>query len=206
MNKIIDHPLIKDKLTRMRNISTKANYFRDLLKEITALMMYEVARDYPLKEIEIETPLTKMTGYALKNDIVIVPILRAGLGMADGVSDVIPGAKIGHIGLYRNESSLQPVEYYAKFPQNMRNADVIVLDPMLATGGSATKAISIIKKLQPRSIQFVGLVGARQGLTILNEMHPDVNVYLAALDEKLNDLGYIEPGLGDAGDRLYGTK
>ncbi|WP_027119810.1 uracil phosphoribosyltransferase [[Mycoplasma] testudinis] len=206
MNTIIDHPLIKDKLTRMRDIKTKANFFRDLLKEITALMMYEIGKNYPTKKIKIITPLCETTGYALKNDLVLVPILRAGLGMAEGVSHVVPGAKIGHIGLYRNEESLQPVEYYAKFPKNTKAADVIVLDPMLATGGSASKAISIIKKLKPKSIQFVGLVGAPEGLKVLNKNHPDVNVFLAALDPKLNELGYILPGLGDAGDRLYGTK
>lgn len=206
MNKIINHPLIEDKLSKIRDINTKSTDFRNMLKEISVLMMYEVARDYPLKKVDIQTPITNTTGYQLKNDLVLVPILRAGLGMVEGISQVVPAAKIGHIGLYRDENTLSPVEYYTKFPKNISKSDVLVLDPMLATGLSAVKAISIIKKHKPRSIRFVGLVGSPTGLKKLNEMHPDVDIFLAACDPKLNSKGYITPGLGDAGDRIFGTK
>lgn len=206
MNCIIDNPLVKYKLTKMRDVRTNCKDFKELLKEITALMMYEVGKSMPLKKISVNTPLEKTTGYALKNEIVLVPILRAGLGMSDGISQILPQAKLGHIGLYRNEKNLKPVEYYSKLPDNISNSDVLVLDPMLATGGSVTKAIEIIKKHKPKSIKFIGLVGAPEGLKVLNSKYPDVDVYLGALDEKLNKSGYITPGLGDAGDRIYGTK
>lgn len=206
MNHIVAHPLILDKLTRMRDTKTQPQEFRALMQELTALMMYEVARDWPLKDVKIDTPLATMVGKALKNDLVVIPILRAGLGMVEGVRSVAPYAKIGHIGLYRNEQTLQPVEYYAKFPESIRTADVLILDPMLATGWSAAKAVELVKKHHPKSIRFLGLVGAPEGLNNLNRLHPDVDVYIAALDGQLNANGYITPGLGDAGDRLFGTK
>ncbi|WP_027124225.1 uracil phosphoribosyltransferase [Mycoplasmoides pirum] len=203
---IIQHPLIKDKLTKMRDKNTKSKDFRDLLKEITALMMYEVAKSFPLKKVNINTPISKTIGYQLKNDLVLVPILRAGLGMVDGISQIVPAAKIGHIGLYRDEKTLIPKEYYTKFPKNINKADVLLLDPMLATGNSLSKAIDAIKKTKPRSIRYVGLVGSPEGLKKISNTHPDVEIYLASLDTKLNEKGYITPGLGDAGDRLFGTK
>lgn len=206
MNCIIDNPLVKYKLTKMRDVKTNCKDFKELLKEITALMMYEVGKGMALKKISINTPLQKTTGYALKNEVVLVPILRAGLGMSDGISQILPQAKLGHIGLYRNEKNLKPVEYYSKLPENISDSDVLVLDPMLATGGSVIKAIEIIKKHKPKSIKFIGLVGAPEGLKVLNSKFSDVDVYLGALDEKLNKSGYITPGLGDAGDRIYGTK
>lgn len=206
MNYIIDNPLVKYKLTKMRDVKTNCKDFKELLKEITALMMYEVGKSMDLKKITISTPLQKTTGYALKNEVVLVPILRAGLGMSDGISQILPQAKLGHIGLYRNEKNLKPVEYYSKLPSDICNSDVLVLDPMLATGGSVIKAIGIIKQHKPKSIKFIGLVGAPEGLKALNSKFPDVDVYLGSLDEKLNKSGYITPGLGDAGDRIYGTK
>lgn len=206
MNYIIDNPLVKYKLTKMRDVKTNCKDFKELLKEITALMMYEVGKSMALKKITINTPLQKTTGYALKNEVVLVPILRAGLGMSDGISQILPQAKLGHIGLYRNEKNLKPVEYYSKLPNDTCNSDVLVLDPMLATGGSVIRAITIIKEHKPKSIKFIGLVGAPEGLKALNSKFPDVDVYLCALDEKLNKSGYITPGLGDAGDRIYGTK
>lgn len=206
MNYIIDNPLVKYKLTKMRDVKTNCKDFKELLKEITALMMYEVGKSMTLKKITITTPLEKTIGYALKNEVVLVPILRAGLGMSDGISQILPQAKLGHIGLYRNEKNLKPVEYYSKLPDDICNSDVLVLDPMLATGGSVIKAIEIIKQHKPKSIKFIGLVGAPEGLKTLNSKFPDVDVYLSSLDEKLNKSGYITPGLGDAGDRIYGTK
>lgn len=206
MNYIIDNPLVKYKLTKMRDVKTNCKDFKELLKEITALMMYEVGKSMTLKKITITTPLEKTIGYALKNEVVLVPILRAGLGMSDGISQILPQAKLGHIGLYRNEKNLKPVEYYSKLPDDICNSDVLVLDPMLATGGSVIKAIGIIKPHKPKSIKFIGLVGAPEGLKALNSKFPDVDVYLGSLDEKLNKSGYITPGLGDAGDRIYGTK
>lgn len=206
MYKIIDHPLVKDKLTKIRDKNTKSKDFRDLLKELIALMMYEVAKSYPLKKVSIETPISKTIGYKLKNDLVLVPILRAGLGMVDGISQIVPDAKIGHIGLYRNEETLQPIEYYSKLPKNISQADVLILDPMLATGHSLNKAIEILKKTKPKSIRYVGLVASPQGIKTIQKLHPDVDIFLASVDKKLNDKGYITPGLGDAGDRLFGTK
>ena len=206
MYKIIDHPLVKDKLTKIRDKNTKSKDFRDLLKEVIALMMYEVAKSYPLKKVSIETPISKTIGYKLKNDLVLIPILRAGLGMVDGISQIVPDAKIGHIGLYRNEKTLEPIEYYAKLPKNISRADVLILDPMLATGRSLNKAIEILKKSKPKSIRYVGLVASPQGIKTIQKLHPDVDIFLASVDKKLNDKGYITPGLGDAGDRLFGTK
>ena len=207
MHKIINHPLIKDKLTRMRKVSTVSTVFRTNLEELTQLMVYEATKDLELNEIEIETPVVKVAkGYKLKNKICLIPILRAGIGMVDGVKSLIPTATIGHIGLYRNEQTLKPVEYFKKFPKNISESDVIILDPMLATGGSVVEAVNIIKKYNPKSIKFVCIVAAPEGLKYVQELHPEVDVYIAALDDKLNENGYITPGLGDAGDRIFGTK
>lgn len=207
MHKIINHPLIKDKLTRMRKVSTVSTVFRTNLEELTQLMVYEATKDLELNEIEIETPVVKNAkGYKLKNKICLIPILRAGIGMVDGVKSLIPTATIGHIGLYRNEETLKPVEYFKKFPKNISESDVIILDPMLATGGSVVEAVNIIKKYNPKSIKFVCIVAAPEGLEYVQKIHPDVGVYIAALDDKLNENGYITPGLGDAGDRIFGTK
>ena len=203
---VFDHPLIKDKLTRMRKIQTESTKFRDNLKEITQLMAYEVTRNFELDRLEIETPITKMLGYKLKDKTVLIPILRAGLGMVDGLKELIPTASIGHIGIYRDEETAQPKEYYCKMPANLRGGNAIVLDPMLATGGSANKAIEIVKTYQPKSISLICLVAAPEGLNLLKTKHPNINIYVAALDEKLNDKYYIVPGLGDAGDRIFGTK
>ncbi|MDE5949564.1 MAG: uracil phosphoribosyltransferase [Malacoplasma sp.] len=206
MTFIFDHPLIKDKLTRMRKKETESTKFRDNLKEITQLMAYEVTKNFELDRIEIETPITKMLGHKLKEKIVLIPILRAGLGMVDGLKDLIPTASIGHIGIYRDEETSKPKEYYCKMPENLKNGNAIILDPMLATGGSASKAIEIIKGYQPKSISLICLVGAPEGLKVIESNHKDVNIYIAQLDEKLNDKFYIVPGLGDAGDRIFGTK
>jgi uracil phosphoribosyltransferase len=169
-------------------------------------MAYEITRDFPLKEVEIETPICKTIQYEIANEVTIVPILRAGLGMVDGIRGMIPTAKVGFIGLYRNEETLEPVEYYAKFPENVASSIVLVVDPMLATGGSAIAAIDMLKRRGCTNIRYVGLVGAPEGVNNLSKAHPDVDIYLAALDEKLNENGYIVPGLGDCGDRLFGTK
>lgn len=206
MTFIFDHPLIKDKLTRMRNYKTESSKFRSSLKEITMLMAYVVTKKFPLKRIEIETPIAKTTGYKLKDKIVLVPILRAGLGMVDGLKDLIPTANIGHIGLYRDETTMQPNKYYCKLPDNIKDSNVIILDPMLATGNSAAAAIEMIKPYEPKSISFLCLVAAPEGLDALNKKFSDINIYIGALDEKLNSNCYIVPGLGDAGDRIFGTK
>lgn len=205
MVKVLNHALIKHKLSIMREEKTSNYIFKQNLDEIAMLMAYEVTKDYPLKEKEIETPICKTTGYELDKDIILVPILRAGVGLVDGFRRIIPTAKVGHIGMYRGEETLIPHEYYAKFPKGLENAKVIVLDPMLATGGSADMAIQNIKDRGAKDIELVCLVGAPEGVKYIEEHHPDVKLTLAALDEKLNDKGYIVPGLGDAGDRLFGT-
>lgn len=202
---IIDHPLIQNKLTRLRDVNTKNHNFRLLLEELTAFMVYEITRNYPLREVEVRTPLERMTGKVLDTPVVLVPILRAGTGMLRGVLDLIPTARVGHIGLYRDPESLRPVEYYAKFPQSMGDAQVILVDPMLATGGSAIVGIDILKREGARKIQFLCLVAAPEGVEAFSAAHPDVPIYTAALDRELNDHGYILPGLGDAGDRIFGT-
>jgi uracil phosphoribosyltransferase len=203
---VISHPLITHKLTQLRRKETGTKDFRETLDEIAGLMAYEITRDIPLKEVTIETPISYTTTYELATDIVLVPILRAGLGMVDGISNLIPIAKVGHIGLYRDHDTLKPMSYYAKFPSNMPRAVVMVLDPMLATGGSASAAIDMIKSAGASSIKLVCVVGAPEGVKRIETDHPDVSIYISALDENLNDLGYIVPGLGDAGDRLFGTK
>lgn len=205
MVKVLNHALIKHKLSIMREEKTSNYIFKQNLDEIAMLMAYEVTKDYPLKEKEIETPICKTTGYELDRVIILVPILRAGVGLVDGFRRIMPTAKVGHIGMYRDEETLIPHEYYAKFPKGLENAKVIVLDPMLATGGSADMAIQNIKDRGAKDIELVCLVGAPEGVKYIEEHHPDVKLTLAALDEKLNDKGYIVPGLGDAGDRLFGT-
>ena len=204
---VLNHPLIQHKLTIMRKKETGPKEFRELLEEISTLMVYEVTRDLPTEEVEIETPICKMKSKVLAGKkLGIVPILRAGLGMVDGMLTLIPAAKVGHIGLYRNEETLEPVEYYCKLPSDIGERDVIVLDPMLATGGSAIDAITQIKKRNPKSLKFMCIIAAPEGLEALSKAHPDVDIFAAAKDEKLNDHGYIVPGLGDAGDRIFGTK
>jgi len=202
---IINHPLIQNKLTRLRDVNTKNHNFRLLLEELTALMVYEITRDYPLRNVEVTTPLETMTGEVLDTSVVLVPILRAGTGMLGGVLNLVPTARVGHIGLYRDPKTLQPVEYYAKFPRTIRDAQVILVDPMLATGGSAIVGIDILKREGARRIQFLCLVAAPEGVDAFSKAHPDVPIYTAALDRELNDHGYILPGLGDAGDRIFGT-
>lgn len=203
---VLNHPLITHKLTQMRKVTTGTKDFRENLDEIAGLMAYEISRDLPVNTIDIVTPVAPTHAQELAKDIVLVPILRAGLGMVNGIRDLIPTAKIGHIGLYRDEKTLEPHEYFAKFPSNMPDAVVMVLDPMLATGGSASAAVTMLKKRNAKTIKLVCLVGAPEGVKRMQEDHPDVDIYLAALDEKLNEHGYIVPGLGDAGDRIFGTK
>jgi len=203
---VLHHPLITHKLTQMRKESTGTKDFRQNLDEIAGLMAFEITRDLPLNTIEIKTPVAPCVTHELAKEIVLVPILRAGLGMVNGIRDLIPTAKVGHIGLYRDEETLEPHEYFAKFPSTMPESVVMVLDPMLATGGSASAAITLLKKRGASIIKLVCLVGAPEGVKRIEEDHPDVDVYLAALDEKLNEKGYIVPGLGDAGDRIFGTK
>lgn len=203
---ILNHSLVTHKMTNIRRKDTKTKDFYQNVNEIAGLMAYEISRDFPLKEIEIETPICKTIQYEIASDVVIVPILRAGLGMVDGIRSMIPTAKVGFIGLYRDEKTLTPHEYYAKFPESIIDSITLVVDPMLATGGSAIAAIDILKKKGCKDIRYVGLVGSPKGVKALEEAHPDVPIYLAALDEKLNEKGYIVPGLGDCGDRLFGTK
>ena len=203
---ILDHPLITHKLTLMRDERTGHKDFRENLDEIASLMAYEVCRDLPLKDIHITTPMGPCDTKELAGEVILVPILRAGMGLVNGIMDLIPTAKVGFIGLYRDEETLEPVEYFAKFPKELTEGVVLVLDPMLATGGSAIAAVDMIKKRGAKNIKMVCLVGAPEGVKAFSEAHPDVDLYLAAQDERLNDIGYIVPGLGDAGDRIYGTK
>ncbi len=205
---VINHPLITHKLSIMRNKKTGSKDFRELLEEIAMLMGYEVTRDLPLEDVQIETPITKMTAKMISGKkLAIVPILRAGLGMVDGLMTLVPVARIGHIGMYRDPETHQPVEYYSKMPADIEDRIVIVVDPMLATGGSAADAITLLKnKYGCTNIRLVNLVAAPEGIKKVHEMHPDVDIYVAAVDEYLNDHAYIVPGLGDAGDRIFGTK
>lgn len=203
----IVHPLIQHKLAIIRDKNTGSKDFRELVEEVAMLMAYEVTREMPVEDVEIETPICKTTCKMLAGKkLAIVPILRAGLGMVDGMLKLVPAAKVGHIGLYRNEETLQPVEYFCKLPQDIQEREVIVVDPMLATGGSAADAITLLKKRGAVNIRLVCLISAPEGIKAVTEAHPDVDVYVASIDEKLNEKGYIVPGLGDAGDRLYGTK
>ena len=203
---VLDHPLITHKLTLMRDEKTGTKDFRQNLDEIAELMAYEVCRDLPTQEVEVTTPIAKTVGVRISKEVVIVPILRAGIGLLDGIRRLVPTAKVGFIGLYRDEETLQPVEYFAKFPKDLEDAVVFVVDPMLATGGSAIDAITQVKARGAKNIKLVCLVGAPEGVKAMEEAHPDVDLYLAALDDKLNENGYIVPGLGDAGDRIFGTK
>ena len=202
---VLNHPLITHKLAIMRNKTTTTKEFAEELDEIAGLMAFEISRDLPTKPIDVETPIGICHTYQLSKDVVLCPILRAGMGMVKGVRDMIPTAKVGFIGMYRNELTLEPVEYFAKFP-DMTDATVYVLDPMLATGGSAKAAIDAVKQRGAKNVKLVCLVGVPEGVKVIEQAHPDVDIYLAALDEKLNDVGYIVPGLGDAGDRIFGTK
>ncbi|GAA0700543.1 uracil phosphoribosyltransferase [Paraclostridium ghonii] len=209
MKKVVvaDHPLVQHKLTLMRDKNTGSKDFRELLTEITMLMGYEITRDLPLEEIEVETPVVKTKAKVIAGKkLGIVPILRAGLGMVDGLVNLVPAAKVGHVGLYRDPETLQPVEYYSKFPQDIHEREMIVVDPMLATGGSAVAAIDVLKRDGAKTIKLVNLVASPEGIEEVHKYHPDVDIYVANIDEKLNDHGYIVPGLGDAGDRLFGTK
>ena len=204
---VMDHPLIQHKLTIMRDRNTGSKEFRELLNEISMLMAYESTRDLPLEEVEVETPIQSCKAKVLAGKkLGVVPILRAGLGVLDGVLEIIPAARVGHIGLYRDPETLEPVEYYCKLPTDVKERDLIVLDPMLATGGSASAAIRFIKNRGCRSIRMMNLIAAPEGIERVQKDHPDVDIYVACVDEKLNDHGYIIPGLGDAGDRLFGTK
>lgn len=202
-----NHPLIQHKITIMRKSDTGSKEFRELTNEVSMLMCYEITRDLPLEEIDIETPISKTKGKVIAGKkMAVVPILRAGLGMVDGIVNLIPSIKIGHIGLYRDPETLNPVEYYCKLPSDINERDVILVDPMLATGGSASAAIQFLKNYGVKRIKSVHLIAAPEGVERLNKDHPDVEIYVAALDEKLNEHGYIVPGLGDAGDRIFGTK
>lgn len=203
---LIDHPLITHKLTIMRNKKTGSKDFRELLNEISMLMGYELTRDLPLQDVTIETPITKMTAKMVSGrKLAIVPILRAGLGMVDGIQSLVPVAKVGHIGLYRDPKTHQPVEYYCKLPSDIQDRLVILVDPMLATGGSAIDALTLLKNKGCKNIRFMCLVAAPEGVAKVLKAHPDVEIYGAALDDHLNDHAYIVPGLGDAGDRIFGT-
>lgn len=206
MLEVLNHPLITHKLTMMRKTETGTKDFRENLDEIAELMAYEVCRDLPTQPIDITTPIGPCTGYELSKEVVIVPILRAGIGLLDGIRRLIPTAKVGFIGLYRNEETLEPIEYFAKFPKNLEDAVVMVVDPMLATGGSAVAALDNIKARGAKNIKLVCLVGVPEGVKAVQHAHPDVDIYLAAMDDHLNEVGYIVPGLGDAGDRIFGTK
>ena len=204
---IMDHPLIQHKLILLRDKRTGSKEFREMIAEVSMLMCYEATRDLPLKEVEIETPMTMTKSNVISGrKLAFVPILRAGLGMVDGVLEMIPAAKVGHIGIYRDPESHKPVDYYCKLPKDIASRHVIVLDPMLATGGSAVEAINLLKKEGVQNIKFMCIIAAPEGLDALTTAHPDVQVYCAALDEKLDENKYILPGLGDAGDRIFGTK
>ena len=204
---IADHPLVKHKISHLRDKNTGTKEFKELVSEIATLLCYEATRDLPTENVEIETPLTVTSQPMLAGrKLALVPILRAGLGMVDGMLTLLPAAKIGHIGLYRNEETLEPVEYYCKLPADISEREVIVLDPMLATGGSAVDAITLIKKRGAKHIKFICIIAAPQGVEKLRNAHPDVDIYIGQLDECLNEHGYIVPGLGDAGDRIFGTK
>ena len=203
---ILSHPLIKHKLSIIRDKNTSTKQFKECLDEIAGLMAYEISKDFDTVVTEIETPICKCNVDVLAKDIIIVPILRAGLGMVDGIRNLIPTAKVGHIGAYRNEETLQPCSYFTKFPDTIKDSYVLLVDPMLATGGSVSYSIQVLKDYGVKDIVYMGIVGAPEGVKKIREDHPDIDIYLAALDEKLNENCYIVPGLGDCGDRLFGTK
>lgn len=202
---VLDHPLVKHKITLLRDKNTSVKEFRELIKEVALLLAYEVTRNYSLKPMAVQTPLEAAVGYQLKAPVCIVPILRAGLGMVDGFLTLLPTAKVGHIGLQRNEETLEPMTYYDKMPPHVEEMQVIVVDPMLATGGSASAAIAILKQKGVRQIKLASIIGATVGIEAVRSAHPDVEIYVAQVDDKLNENGYIVPGLGDAGDRIFGT-
>ncbi|MGK9044646.1 uracil phosphoribosyltransferase [Mammaliicoccus vitulinus] len=204
---VFDHPLIQHKLSYIRDQKTGTKEFRELVDEVGMLMAYEVTRDFETKDVEIETPVTKMKAQRLSGKkLALIPILRAGLGMTDGIMKLVPAARVGHVGLYRDPETLEAVEYFVKLPQDIEEREIIVVDPMLATGASAIEAIQSLKNRGANKIRFMGLIAAPEGVKALQEAHDDVDIYIAALDEKLDDHAYIIPGLGDAGDRLFGTK
>jgi uracil phosphoribosyltransferase len=201
----IEHPLIKRDLTLLRDVRTPSNLFRSILRRAASLIAFEVTRDLTVRRVSVTTPLEKAAGHVVTDPVILVPILRAGLGLVGGFVEVLPDARVGHIGLYRDETTLKPIDYYLKFPRKLRDALVLVLDPMLATGGSGVAAVTLLKKKGAKRIRFVSLVAAPEGVRLLTKKHPDIKVYTCALDRKLNDRGYILPGLGDAGDRMFGT-
>lgn len=203
---IVDHPIIRRDVTYLRDAKTPNDQFRHILSRIAGMMAFQVTKDFDLKKFPVRTPLERTTGYALRSPIVIVPVLRAGLGMVEGFLNVLPEARVGHVGLYRNEKTLQPVDYYAKFPSQLSRALVILIDPMLATGGSATAAITFLKMKGATNVRIVCLVAAPAGVRMVSKHHPDVQIFCASLDRTLNSKGYILPGLGDAGDRIFGTE
>ena len=204
---VFDHPLIQHKVSLMRDKNTPSKEFRDLAREVAMLMAFEVTRDLPTKEVEIETPICPTTVKMLEGlDVAIVPILRAGLGFVDGMLEIIPNAKVGHVGLYRDPETHEPVEYYCKLPEDIDKRRVIIVDPMLATGGSAVAAVDFVKKRGAKDISLMFLIAAPEGIDALTKAHPDVDIYIAAKDDRLNEHAYIVPGLGDAGDRIFGTK
>jgi len=204
---VFDHPLIQHKVTLLRDKNTSSKEFRELVSEISVLMGYEVTRDLPLKEVEVETPIAVAKAKVISGKkLAVVPILRAGLGMAEGFLKLVPMARVGHIGIYRDHETLEPIEYYCKLPSDIEERDVVLVDPMLATGGSASGAVNFLKKRNVKNIKFMCLIASKEGIRRLHTDHPDVAIYCAAVDEKLNEHGYIVPGLGDAGDRLFGTK
>ena len=204
---VLNHPLLQHKLSILRDEKTGVKDFREVVSEVATLMCYEATRDLPMKEVEIQTPVSKATVQVLAGKkLAIVPVLRAGLGMVDGILTLIPSVKVGHIGLYRDPETLEPVEYYCKMPNDISERDVIILDPMLATGGSASAAIQFMKNYECKSIKLMNIIAAPEGIERVHKDHPDVEIFVAAVDEKLNDHGYIVPGLGDAGDRIFGTK
>ncbi|MBS7298902.1 MAG: uracil phosphoribosyltransferase [Eubacteriales bacterium] len=202
---VMEHPLIKHKVSILRNKETTVKEFRELVNEIALLMGYEATKDLTLTEVEVETPLVKTKGQVVEKQVALVPILRAGLGMVEALMSLIPAAKVGHVGLYRDHDTLQPVEYYCKLPTDIEERQVLVLDPMLATGGSSAAAIDVVKKRGAKKIKLMCIIAAPEGVKTVQDAHPDVDIYVASLDEKLNENGYILPGLGDAGDRLFGT-
>jgi uracil phosphoribosyltransferase len=202
---VIDHPVVQTKLAELRDFTADHRKFRSLLDEIAMLMTYEVTRDWPTQPKPVQTPLERMTGRVLARQVTLVPILRAGLGMADGVLKLLPDARMGHLGVYRNEGTLEPVSYYQKLPPDIASTEVVLIDPMLATGGSGSAAVSVLKKAGVTSMKFVCLVAAPEGIQTLHAQHPEVPIYCAAIDRQLNERGYILPGLGDAGDRIFGT-